>query len=87
MVLAGTLTLALYKSGISGVQADLIAGSWLAAGAAAIAAGGLAVIPLALWIQMVRGTGYLWLYYLDRGCRGLCGGKYRPVAVAAVGPA
>lgn len=62
MVLAGALTLALYKSGISGVQADLIAGSWLAAGAAAIAFAGLAVIPLALWIQMVRGTGYLWLY-------------------------
>ena len=45
-----------------GDRADLIAVSWLAAGAAAIAFGGFAVIPLALWIQMVRGTGYLWLY-------------------------
>jgi exosortase E/protease (VPEID-CTERM system) len=34
------------------------------AGIAAIAFGGFAVIPLALWIQMVRGTGYLWLYTL-----------------------
>ena len=62
MVLSGLLTIALYKSGVSGVQADLIAGSWLAAGIAAIAFGGFAAIPLALWIQMVRGTGYLWLY-------------------------
>ncbi len=62
MVLTGALTVILYTSSISGVQADLIAGSWLAAGVAAIAFAGLAVIPLALWIQMVRGTGYLWLY-------------------------
>ncbi len=62
MVLAGALTLILYKSSISGAQADLIAGSWLAVGAAAIAFAGLAVIPLAPWVEMVRGTGYLWLY-------------------------
>ena len=62
MVLAGALTFALYKTPVAGVQADLIAVSWLVAGAAAIAFGGFAVIPLALWIQMVRGTGYLWLY-------------------------
>jgi len=62
MILAGGLTLALYKTGISGVQGDLIALSWLVAGIAAIALAGLAVVPLALWIQMVRGTGLLWLY-------------------------
>jgi exosortase E/protease (VPEID-CTERM system) len=62
MILAGGLTLALYKSGVSGIQADLLAGGWLAAGVAAIAFAGFAVVPLALWIQMVRGTGYLWLY-------------------------
>lgn len=62
MVVAGALTFALYKSHVSGVQADLIAGSWLVAGIAAITFGGLAAIPLALWIQMVRGTGHLWLY-------------------------
>ena len=62
MVLAGALTFALYKTPVAGGQADLIAVSWLVAGAAAIAFGGFAVIPLALWIQMVRGTGYLWLY-------------------------
>jgi exosortase E/protease (VPEID-CTERM system) len=62
MILAGGLTLALYRTGVSGVQADLIAGSWLMAGIAAIAFAGLAVVPLALWIQMVRGTGYLWIY-------------------------
>ena len=62
MVLAGALTFALYKTPVAGGHADLIAVSWLVAGAAAIAFGGFAVIPLALWIQMVRGTGYLWLY-------------------------
>jgi len=62
MVLTGVLTFALYKSSVSGTQAELIAVSWLVAGAAAIAFGGLAMVPLALWIQMVRGTGYLWLY-------------------------
>jgi len=62
MVLVGALTLALYKSGISGVQVDLIAGCWLVAGIAAIAFAAFAAVPLALWVQMVRGTGYLWLY-------------------------
>jgi len=62
MVLAGVLTLALYKTSVSGLQADLIAGSWLAVGTAAIAFAALAAIPLTAWIQMVRGTGYLWLY-------------------------
>jgi exosortase E/protease (VPEID-CTERM system) len=62
MVLTGALTFALYKTPVAGGQADLIAAGWLVAGAAAIVFGGLAVIPLALWIQMVRGTGYLWLY-------------------------
>jgi exosortase E/protease (VPEID-CTERM system) len=62
MVLTGALTFALYKSSVSGIQADLIAGSWLVAGVTAIAFGGLAAVPLALWTQMVRGTGYLWLY-------------------------
>lgn len=62
MVLTGALTFALFKTPIAGVQADLIAVSWLVAGAAAIAFGGFAVVPLAQWIQMIRGTGYLWLY-------------------------
>lgn len=62
ILLAGGLTLALYKSSISGVQADAIAGSWLAAGVAAIVLAALAAIPLPFWVRMVRGTGYLWLY-------------------------
>jgi exosortase E/protease (VPEID-CTERM system) len=62
IVLAGALTFVLFKSTISGVQADLVAWAWLAAGTAAIAFAGFAVIPLVLWKTMVRGTGYLWLY-------------------------
>ena len=64
ILLAGSLTVALYKSSISGFQADLIAGSWMVVGAAAIAFAAFAFVPLAAWIQMVRGTGYLWLYTL-----------------------
>jgi len=60
--IAGALTFALYKTHVSGVQADLIAADWLAAGLAAIVFAGFAVIPLMQWIQMVRGTGQLWLY-------------------------
>jgi len=62
ILLAGLLTVALYKSSISGVQADLIAIGWLITGAGAIALAACALLPLALWIQMARGTGYLWLY-------------------------
>jgi exosortase E/protease (VPEID-CTERM system) len=62
ILIAGLLTVALYKSSVTGAQADLIAAGWLAMGIAAIAFAGFAVVPLALWIRMVRGTGYLWLY-------------------------
>jgi len=62
ILVAGLLTVALYKSSVTGAQADLIAAGWLAMGIAAIAFAGFAVVPLALWIRMVRGTGYLWLY-------------------------
>jgi exosortase E/protease (VPEID-CTERM system) len=62
ILLAGLLTLALYKSSVSGVQADLIAMSWLVTGAGAIVFGACAILPLSLWIEMARGTGYLWLY-------------------------
>jgi exosortase E/protease (VPEID-CTERM system) len=62
ILVTGLLTLVLFQSSVSGVRADLIAGGWLAAGVAAIAFAAFAFVPLALWIQMVRGTGYLWLY-------------------------
>lgn len=62
ILLAGLLTVALYKSSVSGVQADLIAIGWLITGAGAIVLAACALLPLALWIQMARGTGYLWLY-------------------------
>jgi exosortase E/protease (VPEID-CTERM system) len=62
MVAVGALTLALFKSNISGAGGELVAGSWLAAGIAAIALGACAAIPAGLWMRMVRGTGYLWLY-------------------------
>ena len=61
-VLAMVLTFALYKTPVAGLQADLVAASWLTAGTVAIVLGALAVIPASQWIQMVRGTGYLWLY-------------------------
>jgi len=62
MAVVGALTAPLFKGGISAVPADLIAGAWLFAGFAAITLAALAAIPFSLWIQLVRGTGYLWLY-------------------------
>ena len=62
MAVVGALTAPLFKSSITGVPADLVAGTWLMAGFAAIALAALGVIPFGLWIQMVRGTGYLLLY-------------------------
>jgi len=62
IVLAGALTLALYKTSVLGLQADLIAGGWLLAGLCAIVFASIAVLPPGAWIQMVQGTGYLWLY-------------------------
>ena len=62
ILVAGLLTVALYKSSVAGAQANLIAAGWLVAGVSAIAFAGFAVLPLASWVQIVRGTGYLWLY-------------------------
>ena len=51
------------RPAVSGVQADLIAGSWLVAGAGRDCFRGIRRDSASrLWIQMVRGTGYLWLY-------------------------
>jgi exosortase E/protease (VPEID-CTERM system) len=47
--------------GIGGL-ADLLAASWLLAGASAIAFAGLALLPRAVWAQLFRSTGYLWAY-------------------------
>jgi exosortase E/protease (VPEID-CTERM system) len=64
ILLSGALTLALFKTSVSGLQADMIAGTWLVAGVSAIVFAALAILPPTAWIQMVRGTGYLWLYTL-----------------------
>ena len=62
MAVVVALTAPLFKSSVSGFPADLIAGAWLFAGFAGIALAAFAVIPFGLWIQLVRGTGNLWLY-------------------------
>src|SRR6185369_12431774 len=62
ILVTGLLTLALYQSRISGIQADLASAGWLVAGVFAIVFAGFAFIPPGLWIQIVRGTGHLWIY-------------------------
>ena len=62
ILVTGLLTLTLYQSRISGIQADLASAGWLVAGVFAIVFAGFAFIPPGLWIQIVRGTGHLWIY-------------------------
>jgi exosortase E/protease (VPEID-CTERM system) len=62
--LFGVLSLYLYGPPASRLISDLTSLAWLATGVAAIAFGGFAVIRPALWLRVVRSTGYLWLIAL-----------------------
>jgi exosortase E/protease (VPEID-CTERM system) len=56
------LSFLLYVRGGSGSPADLLAASWFVAGISAIAFGAFAFLSWAVWVQLIRGTGYLWCY-------------------------
>jgi hypothetical protein len=43
-------------------HSNLVAAAWLAAAVAAVVCGAIAVIPCKLWVELARGTGYLWAY-------------------------
>ena len=51
-------------NGFSDFHPDLVAASWLVAGTAAIGFAALAFVPSRIWVEMVRSTGWLWLYAL-----------------------
>jgi exosortase E/protease (VPEID-CTERM system) len=56
------LSAALYGTLRTPFPPDLIAAAWVLAGGSAIACAGLALLPRALWVNLVRGTGKLWAY-------------------------
>jgi exosortase E/protease (VPEID-CTERM system) len=63
MSMFGILSFLLY-GGSSGPHSGLLASIWFVAGLAAIAFAGIAFLPSAVWAQLIRGTGYLWVYSL-----------------------
>jgi exosortase E/protease (VPEID-CTERM system) len=64
LAIFGGLSAVLYSPSLSGYWPDLIAVAWLVFGIAAIALAALAFVPLAVWVRVVRSTGYLWAYAL-----------------------
>ena len=54
----------LYGSHPTSLLASLTAAAWLGTGLLSIALGGIAFMPLPLWIRLIRDSGYLWLYAL-----------------------
>ena len=56
------LSFVLFGGRGSGASADLLAAGWLVVGTSAIALAGLAFLPFAVWVQLFRNTGYLWVY-------------------------
>jgi exosortase E/protease (VPEID-CTERM system) len=59
---------ALLYSNHSSPLADLTAVAWLSTGLLSIALGGIALIPLPLWIKLIRDSGFLWIYALVAIC-------------------
>jgi exosortase E/protease (VPEID-CTERM system) len=58
------LSTRLFGATLSGSQANLTAGAWLAAGALAIALAAFAFAPPGIWLEAVRTTGTVWAYAL-----------------------
>jgi exosortase E/protease (VPEID-CTERM system) len=54
-------------SNTSGMQATLVAAAWFVTGSLAIALAGSAFVPPKLALQLVRSTGYVWVYALVIG--------------------
>lgn len=64
MAAFGALSWALYGNHILRPSASLAVPIWLLAGSCAIASAAFALIPPALWVRLVRETGWLWAYSL-----------------------
>ncbi len=58
------LAYCLLHAGILGLEADLVAVAWLAAGIISVLLAGCAVIPISVWVDLTRGAGWLWLISL-----------------------
>jgi exosortase E/protease (VPEID-CTERM system) len=58
----GSISWALYGDHLGGFPADLATTLWLITGCGGIAFAAFAMIPLAMWLAVVRATGALWVY-------------------------
>ena len=64
MATFGALSWALYGNHMVAFFADLSAPLWLVAGGSGIAFAAFSLIPLTLWVRLIRETGSLWAYAL-----------------------
>jgi exosortase E/protease (VPEID-CTERM system) len=62
MAVFAILSAGLYGHRMPGLPPDFLAAGWMAAGSAGIAFAALAVLPRALWAQLVRHTDFAWAY-------------------------
>ncbi len=67
ILIFGRLSSSLYGGAAFGTEQDILAAGWMAAGIGAIATAGRAFIPWTVWMQLVRGTGFLPAYALAGG--------------------
>ena len=80
MAVFGGLSPLLFGGSLRGVQAGATAALWIAAGLLAILLAALALIRLDLWLQLVRGTGSVWIYaFLAAVAAGCFGPAIRPL--------
>lgn len=56
------LSAVLFTNSATGWWSDAVAASWLVVGVSAIGLAALAFFPWTGWVQLLRGTGYLWVY-------------------------
>ena len=52
----------LFSAHLPGIAADFISAAWMITAAAVVALAMLAFAPVAFWVELIRGTGSLWLY-------------------------
>ena len=72
----GALSWALYGNHTAAFSANLSTAIWLFAGGSGIAFGAFSLIPLTMWLRLVRATGWLWAYALAAVVSACVVGRY-----------
>jgi exosortase E/protease (VPEID-CTERM system) len=75
LALCGALAPLLYGGSARGFEAGALAVVWIAAGLLAILLAAIALIPMALWLQLFRATGNIWIYASLAGLLAGCFGS------------